>query len=139
MPKFVVLNDPLSAEEHLVLGVSYERMGDFPLAEREYVRALRKEPRNFQARVNLGNVALADREYLAARKQYLKALDIRPGDPEATNNLAMAALLSGNGKHMEDARRRMQAVLAEPTHRIPVLLETMRELEGAIAASRKSD
>lgn len=140
MPRFVVLNDPLSAEEHLVLGVSYERAGELSLAEREYLRALRKEPGNFQALVNLGNVSLAGREYLAARKQYLRALEIRPGDPEATNNLAMAALLSGDRKHMADARRRMEAVLAEPGNRVPALLETLAELDAAISrASRGSD
>jgi Tfp pilus assembly protein PilF len=137
MPQFVVLNDPLTAEEHVQLGVGYERQGELFLAEKEYGRALRKDPRCFQARVNLGNVALSEREYLTARKQYLKALEIRPGDPEATNNLAMAALRSGDKKHMDDAKRRIDAVLAGPERDLPELRDTMRDLEEAIARSKK--
>ncbi len=137
MPQIVTLSDPLTAEEHVILGVGYEQQGEFVIAQKEYGRALKKDPRCFQARVNLGNVALAEREYLTARKQYLRALDIRPGDPEATNNLAMAATLSGDVKHMEDSKRRMDAVLADPDHRIPVLLDTMKELEKAIARSKE--
>ena len=136
MPQFIVLNDPLSAEEHVMLGVGYEQQGEFFLAEKEYGRALKKDPKCFQARVNLGNVALAGRDYEVARRQYLRALEIRPGDPEATNNLAMAAILSGNTKRMAEARARLGAVLAaDPVNRVPVLLDTMKELDGAIARS----
>jgi Flp pilus assembly protein TadD len=134
MPQFAVLNDPLTPEEHVLLGVGYERQGEIGLAEKEYGRALRKDPRCFQAYINLGNLSLSEREYLTARKRYLKALDIRPGDPEATNNLAMDAILSGDRKWMADARVRMEAVLAVPEQRIPALLETMKELDAAIAA-----
>ncbi len=137
MPKVVTLTDPLSAEEHVMLGVGYEQQGQFAIAEKEYARALKKDPRCFQARVNLGNIALAEREYLAARKQYLRALEIRAGDPEATNNLAMSAILSGDVKYLQDAKGRMDAVLADPVRRIPVLLDTMKELEAAIARSKE--
>jgi Flp pilus assembly protein TadD len=138
VPKLIVLTDPLSAEEHVMLGVGYEQQAEFFLAEREYGRALKKDPRCFQARINLGNVALAQREYQFARKQYLKALEIRPGDPEATNNLAMSAILSRNGKWMAEARARLEAVLADPSNRVPVLLDTKRELDGAIAGAREA-
>jgi Flp pilus assembly protein TadD len=137
VPKFVVLNDPLSAEEHVMLGVGYEQQGEYFLAEREYARALKKDPKCFQARFNLGNVSLAQREYLAARKQFLKALEVRPGDPEATNNLAMAAILSKNAKWMAEASVRLEALLADPAKRIPVLLETKAELDGAIASRKE--
>jgi Flp pilus assembly protein TadD len=138
MPRFIVLNDPLSAEEHVMLGVGYEQQGEFFLAEKEYGRALKKDSKCFQARVNLGNVALAGREYEAARKQYLRALEIRPGDPEATNNLAMAAILSGDVKRMAEARTRLDALLAaDPVNRVPALLETGKDLDAAIARSKE--
>lgn len=128
LPKIIVLEDPLSADEHVTLGVAYERKGEFDLAAREYEAALKKDPAFFQARVNLGNVRLAQGRYDAAREEYLAALELRPADPAATNNLAWAAILSG--KEREDALRRMEAVLANPKRRSPPLLDTLGVLLG---------
>lgn len=123
MPRIIVLTDPLTAGEHLELGVAYERNGEFDLAIREYERALRKDKEFFQARVNLGNVQLAKKEYGKAREEYRKALAIRPGDPEATNNLAWAAILSG--EHREEAAARMEAVLSLQENRTATHLDTV--------------
>jgi tetratricopeptide (TPR) repeat protein len=123
VPKIIILEDPLSPDEHVTLGVAYERKGELDLAAREYEAALRKDPAFFQARVNLGNVRLARKRYDEARQEYLAALELRPADPEATNNLAWAAILSG--KDREDALRRMEAVLASPKRRSPPLLDTL--------------
>lgn len=128
VPKIIVLEDPLSPDEHVTLGVAYERKGELEPAAREYERALSKDPAFFQARVNLGNVRLAQKRYGEARKEYLSALSLRPGDPEATNNLAWAAIDSG--KDREDALRRMEAVLANPKRRSPPLLDTLGVLLG---------
>jgi len=110
LPKIIVLEDPLSAEEHVTLGVAYERKGELAPAAREYERALKKDGKSFRARLNLGNVRLAEKRYGEARGEYLEALSLRPADPEATNNLAWAAILSGNDR--EEALRRVDAVLA---------------------------
>jgi tetratricopeptide (TPR) repeat protein len=128
VPKIIVLEDPLSADEHLTLGVAYERKGELDLAAREYEAALKKAPASFQARFNLGNVRLAQKRYGAAREEYLEALELRPADPEATNNLAWAAIFSG--KDREDALRRMESVLESPKRRSPPLLDTLGVLLG---------
>jgi Flp pilus assembly protein TadD len=135
VPKVIVLEDPLSAEEHVALGVAYERKGELELASREYERALKKDGSSFQARVNLGNVRLAEKRYADARREYLEALDLRPGEPGATNNLAWAAILSGDD--LEDALGRMEAVMANPAQRSPTLLDTLGVLLGKL--SRDSD
>ncbi|HAM33451.1 MAG TPA: hypothetical protein DDX05_07475 [Deltaproteobacteria bacterium] len=129
VPRIIVLEDPLSADEHVTLGVAYERKGELAPAAREYERALKKDGRSFRARVNLGNVRLAEKMYGEARAEYLKALALRPADPEATNNLAWAAILSGNDR--EEALLRLDAVFAEGESRpppmdglSPVLLDT---------------
>src|SRR5512134_1490674 len=88
LPRIVVLEDPLSAAEHLDLGVAYEGKGELDLAAREYGRALKKDAGSVQARINLGNVRLAQKRYAEARGEYLRALEIRPGDLDAENNLA---------------------------------------------------
>jgi tetratricopeptide (TPR) repeat protein len=137
VPKIIVLEDPLSADEHVTLGVAYERQGELELAAREYERAIRKDKACFPARRNLGNVRLAETRYDAAREEYLEALSLRPGDPEATNNLAWAAILSGSGR--EDALRRMKAVLSDPSRRSPVLLDTVGVLLGLLSLPAEAE
>ena len=112
LPRIIVLEDPLTAAEHVELGVAYERKGELDLARREYERALRKDGKFFRARVNLGNIFLAKKEYGKAREEYLLALELRPGDAEATNNLSWAAIFSGEG--IDEALARMESVVSGP-------------------------
>jgi tetratricopeptide (TPR) repeat protein len=112
IPRIIVLSDPLTAAEHVDLGVAYERKGELDLAQREYERALRKDGKFYRARVNLGNIFLAKKEYGKAREEYLLALELRPGDAEATNNLSWAAIFSGEG--IDEALARMEAVVSAP-------------------------
>jgi len=123
VPRIIVLEDPLTAAEHVELGVAYERKGELDLARREYERALRMDGKFYRARVNLGNVFLAKKEFGKAREEYLLALELRPGDAEATNNLSWAAILSGEG--IEDALARMEGVVSGPGGRRPTLLDTL--------------
>ena len=112
VPRIIVLDDPLTAAEHVELGVAYERKGELDLARREYESALRKDGKLYRARVNLGNVFLAKKEYGKAREEYLRALELRPGDAEATNNLSWAAIFSGEG--IAEALARMESVVSAP-------------------------
>jgi len=123
VPRIIVLEDPLTAAEHVELGVAYERKGELDLALREYERALRKDRKFYRARVNLGNIFLAKKEYGRAREEYLLALELRPGDPEATNNLSWAAIFSGEG--IDEALARMEAVVSGPGGRQPIFLDTL--------------
>jgi len=123
IPKIIVLEDPLTAAEHVDLGVAYERKGEFDLARREYERALRKDGKFYRARVNLGNISLAKKEYGKAREEYLLALELRPGDEEATNNLSWAAIFSGEG--IDEVLARMESVVSRPAGRKATLLDTL--------------
>jgi Tfp pilus assembly protein PilF len=123
VPRIIVLEDPLTAAEHVDLGVAYERKGELDLARREYERALVKDGKFRQARVNLGNIHLAKKEFAKAREEYLRALELRPGDAEATNNLSWAAIFSGEG--IGEALARMEAVVSGPGGRRPTLLDTL--------------
>ena len=123
IPKIIVLSDPLTAAEHVELGVAYERKGELDLARREYERALLKDRKFYRARVNLGNIFLAKKEYGRAREEYLLALERRPGDAEATNNLSWAAIFSGEGT--DEALARMESVVSGPRGRRATLLDTL--------------
>jgi Tfp pilus assembly protein PilF len=123
VPRIIVLEDPLTAAEHVDLGVAYERKGELDLARREYERALVKDGKFLQARVNLGNIHLAKKEFAKAREEYLRALELRPGNAEATNNLSWAAIYSGEG--IGEALARMESVVSGPGGRRPTLLDTL--------------
>jgi len=123
VPRIIVLEDPLTAAEHVELGVAYERKGELDLALKEYERALRKDGTFYRARVNLGNIYLAKKEYGKAREEYLLALELRPGDAEATNNLSWAAIFSG--EEVDEALARMEAVVSGPGGRQPICLDTL--------------
>jgi len=132
LPKIIVLHDPLSAQEHLALGVAYEREGKLDLAEREYRRAVRKDPGLVQARINMGNVRVARKDFAGASRWYLDALRLSPGHPEAVNNLAWAAIGSQDPQALADAQQRLEAVLADPSRRTATLLDTL----GVLLARR---
>ena len=123
IPRIIVLSDPLTAAEHVELGVAYERKGELDLARREYERALQKDRKSYRARLNLGNIFLTKKEYGKAREEYLLALELRPGDADATNNLSWAAIFSG--EEIDEALTRMESVVSGPGGRQPALLDTL--------------
>lgn len=102
VPHIVVLHDPLSPEDHLALGVAYEREGKAMLARAEYETVLRRRPEHVTAMVNLGNLAAADGARRNAEGWYRRA--IRIGGPQAApaaNNLAW--LYFTQGQRLSDA------------------------------------
>jgi Flp pilus assembly protein TadD len=99
----VVLHDPLTAPEHNDLGVAYERAGKVELAAREYRKALRLEPGLTIARVNLGNLAAGRGRWRDAERCYRAALETRPDDADALNDLATA--LIRQRRRLDEAER----------------------------------
>ncbi len=83
--KIVVLKDPLTPEEHLNLGVAYERKGELDHAIKEYLMASKKLP---IAYLYLGNAHFQKNEFSKAEKYYKKAIRREPKHADAYNNLA---------------------------------------------------
>lgn len=135
IPRIIVLEDPLTAAEHVELGVAYERKGELDLARREYERALRKDRKFYRARVNLGNVFLAKKEYGKAREEYLQALELRPGDADATNNLSWVAIFSGEG--IDEALARMESVVSGPVPPVFPTAGVPQQREARIGGGRR--
>ena len=84
LPRFRILNDPLTPEEHINLGVSYEKQGEFDGALKEYTAASRELP---VAYFYMGNVYFQKNDIKGAASAYKRAIK-KTGDPRAYNNLA---------------------------------------------------
>ncbi|MBW1714922.1 MAG: tetratricopeptide repeat protein [Deltaproteobacteria bacterium] len=85
MPHFAILSDPLSPEEHLELGIAYEKKGEFDNAIKEYEVAAKKRP---VAYLYLGNAHFQKNELDKAEKYYKKAIKKEPQNADSYNNLA---------------------------------------------------
>lgn len=126
--RFVILHDPLTAEEHNDLGVAYQAAGKPELARRAYRRALGKKPDFVVARVNLGNLDAAAERWRAAERSYRRALRDAPDDAHALNNLAWVLYRRGGdlGEAERLARRAMAVAGASDTtvtHTLDAILE----------------
>lgn len=98
--KIIVLRDPLTPEEHLNLGVAYERKGEFDHAIKEYLLASKKMP---IAYLYLGNAHFQKNEFSKAEKYYKKAIKREPENADAYNNLAW--LYYTKRQHLEEGER----------------------------------
>jgi tetratricopeptide (TPR) repeat protein len=84
-PRIIVLKDPLTPEEHLNLGVAYEKKGEFENAIKEYKLAAKE----FSiAYLYLGNVYFQKSELSEAEKYYKRSIKKEPNNADAYNNLA---------------------------------------------------
>lgn len=84
-PRVIILKDPLTPEEHLNLGVTYEQQGDFENAIKEYNLAAKNLP---GALLYLGNAHFQKKEWKKAEDYYRLAIEKEPDNADAHNNLA---------------------------------------------------
>ena len=85
LPRVIIVKDPLTPEEHLNLGVTYEEQGEFDNAIKEYNLAAKRLPR---AHLHMGNAYFQRREWKEAESYYRKAIREEPENADAYNNLA---------------------------------------------------
>lgn len=136
----VTLHDPLSPDEHVALGVAYERDGKLDRAANEYKSALRAQPDHVQALVNLGNLAANAGAYADAEAWYARA--VRTGAPLAApgaNNLAWLYLTQG--KRLASAESLARKALAwdpRPEY-VDTLVDVLLKLGKPLDASRAID
>jgi tetratricopeptide (TPR) repeat protein len=129
LPQILVLRDPLTPEEHLDLGVAYEKKGEFEGAVREYQLAVKKIP---LANLHLGNVYFQKGDLGLAETYYRRAIREAPGHADAYNNLAWLYYTKREnlGEAEELARKAME--LNPEKHTIyGDTLEKIREIKKA--------
>jgi len=98
MPEIIVIDDPLSPEEHINLGVAYETKGEYDNAIKEYKVAAKGLP---VAYLYLGNVYFRKNELAEAEKYYKKAIEKDKRNADAYNNLAW--LYYKKGENLDEA------------------------------------
>jgi tetratricopeptide (TPR) repeat protein len=124
--RIIVLKDPLTPEEHLNLGVAYERKGELDHAIREYKLASKKLP---VAYLYLGNAYFLKNELEEAESYYRKAIKKVPQNADAYNNLAW--LNFTKRKNLDEAEKlALKAIELNPAkeHIYRDTLEKIREL-----------
>jgi len=127
VPQIVVHDDPLSAEEHLKLGMAYEADKEPERAAAEYRLAGRKVP---VAKLYLGNVLFGMGKLNDAEDEYRGALKQLPDNAEVLNNLAW--LLYTRKRNLAEAEAlAARAVSLEPKRGAFVdTLKAIRALRG---------
>lgn len=128
MPRIIIYDDPLSPEEHLKLGMAYEKDGEFDNAITEYKAAARKLP---IAYLYLGNVHFQKNELDQAEKYYKKAIRKEAHNADAHNNLAWLYYI--REENLDKAENlALRAMELDPSKRDVYMdtLEKVRELKG---------
>jgi tetratricopeptide (TPR) repeat protein len=135
LPKVTVIDDPLDKQEHLTLGLAYEKDGQLELAEREYKLARPLAQANYA----LGNLNFQKGKSAEARKFYQEALRVDKL-PAASNNLAWLILTEGGD--LNQARQlALQAVeegqkRGEDEARLDSYRSTLRQIERALKGAK---
>ena len=123
IPKVIVLHDPLSADEHITLGLGYELNGEYDYAVQEYKKALKGSDRDYRPLFYLGNVYYKKKEYGKAQKYYNKALRIAPDNGDIRNNLAWVYM---DMERYEDAMSEIEK--ASASNKSPYYLDTLAHI-----------
>ena len=113
LPKIVILQDPLSADEHLQLGLSYEAKGEWDIALSEYQSALNKGGSPSVIQGYLGNVYYAKKDFPSAQKAYRRSLQENPKNATILNNLASLHLVEKTNLEEAEALAR-RAIEIDP-------------------------
>ena len=130
MPRFTIVSDPLSPEEHLELGIAYEKKGEFDNAIKEYEVAAKKRP---VAYLYLGNAHFQKNELDKAEKYYRKAIRKGAQNADAYNNLAW--LYYVQTKNLDEAESLvLKAMESNPSKSDTYkdTLEKIRELKNSV-------
>ncbi len=87
-PRIIVLHDPLSADEHVRLGMIYESEGKTELAAGRYRAGIKKDKTHFTSWLHLAELSYKTGNFREAEKAFEKAIRLRPENGDLYNNLA---------------------------------------------------
>jgi len=110
IPRMIILKDPLTPEDHLTLGLAYEKKGLMDSAIKEYELASKKLP---IAYLYLGNAHFMKNELGKAETYYKKMIKKDPQNGDAHNNLAWLYYIKR--ENLDEAERlSLRAIVLNP-------------------------
>ena len=126
LPRPLLPRDPLTADEHVVLGQTYQAQGLAGPAEREYAQALRQNGASIPALIAMGNVLFESVRLDEAEAYFNQALALNPHHAGAKNNLAMVYL--SRGERLDEAERLAKEALGQDGTQRAYVLDTLATL-----------
>lgn len=124
LPKIIISRDPLTPEEHLNLGVAYERKGELDIAIREYELAAKKLP---LAYLYLGNAFFLKNELEIAKRYYKEAIKKDPTNADAYNNLAWLYYIKK--ENLDDAEILIQIAIRLNPQKESIYKDTLEKIQ----------
>lgn len=125
-PKIVILDDPLSPEEHINLGVAYEKKGEVDNALKEYKLASKKLA---LAYLYIGNIYFQKNDFDEAESAYRKAIKKDSQNADAHNNLAW--LYYSKKENLDEAKELvLKAIELNPSKK-EIYQDTLDKIRGA--------
>ena len=109
LPQIIVIDDPLTAEQHNDLGVAYEEKGDFNLAGKEYEKAIKKNRDWVIPYLNMGHLYYRQDKLDQAERALRDGLRVKGDHPELLNNLAWVLMEKGQ---LKDAKALIDKAIA---------------------------
>ena len=128
-----------SSVNHMYLGLALGASGDIEASIREMSAAIRLDPKNAKAHLNLGSVYMQTNQELKARSEFEKAVELEPWFPEAHNNLGL--ILAQNSRLDEAVEHFRRASELSPDYleawfNLGLALRTANRLDDAVEAFR---
>ncbi|NOY64076.1 MAG: tetratricopeptide repeat protein, partial [Nitrospirae bacterium] len=129
--KIVVLDDPLTPEEHINLGVINEKNGNYNEALKQYEIA--SSDLNI-AFFYMGNVCFRMKDYRCAEKNYKRAIKEMPDNADAMNNLAW--LYYTMGKNLDVARKLVEKAIEINPAKRDTYMDTLIKIQSLQGKNR---
>lgn len=123
LPKIIILNDPLSADEHARLGRIYESQGKDDLALAQYKAGIKKDKRNVLLWRYLAELSYRQGDFKTAENALEKAAKLQPKDGDLYNNLAWVYIKQD--RKLEKAEGLARKALVLTPEKRPYYLDTL--------------
>ena len=137
IPQIIVIDDPLTAQQHNDLGVAYEEKGDFALAGKEYEKAIQKNRDWVIPYLNLGHLYYRQDKFDQAEKALREGMRVKGDHPDLLNNLAWVLMEKGQFEQATALIDKAIAIEDKEEYRDTRREISERKKEGSLVACRK--
>jgi tetratricopeptide (TPR) repeat protein len=105
-----LLENPDDHDLKMLVATQYKNLGEYELSASRYREILEQDPDDLTARVNLGNIYFAQRDWEGARIEYDRAIENHSNSAVAFYNKSLAHAESFKFREREEARARAESL-----------------------------